>query len=77
MSHSQLETVFRQVFGDEDLAITDHTTANDIPGWDSVAHINLMFTIEQTFGIQFIANELAEAQDVGGLKQLISRKRAA
>jgi acyl carrier protein len=70
----QLVDVFRQVFDDETLVLTDEMTADDIGGWDSVAHINLMFSIEQAFGIQFNGNELAEMKNIGELKQLLASK---
>ena len=37
--HEKLEDVFRTVFVD-DLVLTDRTTAAEVAGWDSVAHIN-------------------------------------
>lgn len=70
----RLVDVFRQVFDDETLVLTDEMTADDIGGWDSVAHINLMFSIEQAFGIQFNGNELAEMKNIGELKQLLASK---
>ncbi|MDR4472568.1 MAG: acyl carrier protein [Nitrospira sp.] len=39
---------------------------------DSVAHINLMFGIEQAFGIRFKGNELADMKNIGELKQFLS-----
>ena len=72
--HEQLVDVFRQVFDDETLILTDETTADDIEGWDSVAHINLMFSIEQAFGVQFNGNELAELENIGELKQFLAGK---
>jgi acyl carrier protein len=75
--HERLEDVFRQVFGDESLVLRDATTAADIPGWDSLAHINLMFGLEQAFGVHFAGNELAEFRDVGALKRWLSRRKAA
>ncbi len=70
----RLEDVFRTVFNDDDVTLSDDTTAADIDGWDSVAHINLMMTIEQTFGIQFIGNELAELTNIGQLKHCLAKK---
>jgi acyl carrier protein len=70
--HKQLEELFREVFNDDGLILTDEMTANDIPGWDSVAHINLMFSIEQAFGVQFAANELAEFKSIGELKRFLA-----
>jgi len=72
--NDQLEELFREVFGDDDIVLTDETTAHDIAGWDSVAHINLMCSIEQRFGVQFTGNELAELQNIGALKQLLADK---
>ena len=67
----RLEEVFQEVFDDDDLVLTDETTANDIPAWDSVAHINLMFSIEQTFGVRFNGNELAQFKNIGELKAFL------
>jgi acyl carrier protein len=73
-THNQLEQVFREVFNDHALALQDTTTIRDIPGWDSLAHINLMFAIESMFGMRFIGNELAEIKDIGELKVLLSTR---
>jgi acyl carrier protein len=74
--HDQLEEVFRQVFDNENLTLVDEMTASDIEGWDSVAHINLMFGIEQAFGIRFKGNELAEMKNISELKQFLASKVA-
>lgn len=67
----RLEEVFQEVFDDEQLVLTDATTAQDISAWDSVAHINLMFSIEQAFGVHFSGNELAEFKNIGELKAFL------
>jgi acyl carrier protein len=72
--HERLVEVFRQVFDDDNLTLTDETTADDISEWDSVAHINLMFTIEQEFGVRFNGNELAELKNIGTLKTYLRDK---
>ncbi len=75
--HKRLEAIFQSVIDDE-LSLSDEMTAADIEGWDSVAHINLMFSIESEFGIQFPGNELAEFRNIGELKQfLLDRQEAA
>jgi acyl carrier protein len=63
----RLEDIFQSVLGDDAIALAPETTAADIPGWDSLAHINLMFSIEQAFGIQFIGNQFAEFRNLGEL----------
>ena len=71
--HHRLEQVFRDAFNDEALVLTDEMTSEDVPGWDSVAHINLMFAIELAFRMQFIGNELAEMKNIGELKTRLMR----
>ena len=69
----QLEEVFQEVFDDDALVLTDEMTARDIPAWDSVAHINLMFSIEQAFGVHFSGNELAQFKNIGELKAFLMK----
>jgi acyl carrier protein len=75
---SELQDVFRQVFGDDEIVIQDSTTAEDVDGWDSMMHINLIIALEKRFRVKFAAAEIAglksEGQNVGGLVQLLERK---
>ena len=72
--HQRLERVFKDTFSDESLALRDEMTSQDIPGWDSIHHINLMFAIESSFGMQFVGNELAELENIGELKALLAKR---
>ena len=69
--HDELEQLFRDVFGDDTIELTEETTARDIPQWDSLGHVNLMFAIEERFGVRFRGNELAEFANVGELKRFL------
>ena len=62
--------MFQDVFVDDALELSDSMTAEDVDGWDSLAHINLMFAIETEFGFQFSGNELAEMENIGAIKGL-------
>ncbi|MCC6239320.1 MAG: acyl carrier protein [Phycisphaerales bacterium] len=75
-THEQLQEVFQTVFADDSIELTPQTTAHDIAQWDSVAHINLMFSIEQAFGIQFAGNELAEFANIGELEKYLETRRS-
>ena len=72
--HDELERLFRDVFGNEGIVLTDETTAADVPEWDSLGHINLMFSIEEQFCVRFRGNELAEFADVGELERFLEAK---
>ena len=65
--HDELERLFRDVFGDEGIVLKNETTASDIAQWDSLGHVNLMFSIEESFHVQFEGNQLAEFANVGEL----------
>jgi hypothetical protein len=41
-----LVSIFRDVFDDDELTLGATTTADDIDGWDSLAHIRVSNTIE-------------------------------
>jgi acyl carrier protein len=75
--HQRLERVFKDTFNDESLALRDEMTSQDIPDWDSIHHINLMFAIESSFGMQFVGNELAELKNIGELKALLEKRSSA
>jgi acyl carrier protein len=70
-AHERLEEVFRTVFNDDSIEIHDGTTAKDIPGWDSVTHINLMLSIEQVFNQQFSSEQFSGFNDIGELKHFL------
>ena len=57
-TYAQLTDVFRDVFDDDALVIGPDTTADDVPGWDSQAHISLVVATEMRFGIRFRTAEL-------------------
>ncbi|NAZ85111.1 acyl carrier protein [Kineococcus indalonis] len=65
--------VFREVLGDEQLQLSGSTTAQDVPGWDSLAHINIMFSLESEFGVQFTDAQLTSFADVGELRGFLAR----
>lgn len=73
----QLQEIFRSVLGDDSIELDTDTRAADLPGWDSLAHINAMFGVEQAFGVQFLGDEFARVQTIGELEQLLSAKGAS
>lgn len=69
--HERLTKVFREVFDNPTLKIKDDYDASSIPGWDSLAHVNLIVSIEEEFGISFTTAEIASFSCVGDVKKLI------
>lgn len=74
---TRLTAVFRNVFGNETLSLSSATTAQDVDGWDSLMHINLIVAIEREFKIRFTTREITALRNVGDLIDLITRKPSA
>lgn len=74
---SKMVEVFRRVFDDEAIQLAEATTAQDIPGWDSLMHINLIIEIEEEFGLKFTVDDIVGLKNVGEMVAMVERKLAA
>ena len=72
-----LTQIFRMVFDDENLQIRPDMIANDVDGWDSLSHVNLIAAIEMQLNLRFTQKELLKQRNVGDLIADIDRKLAA
>jgi acyl carrier protein len=71
----QLNGIFRIVFDNDEIDVQPETTANDIDGWDSLSHVNLILAVEKGFGIRFTQKEVLTFKNVGDLMRSIESKR--
>ena len=69
-----LTDVFKQVFDNPDISLSPETTANDVEGWDSLSHINLIMAIELRFNITFTQKEVFGFKNVGDMANCIRGK---
>lgn len=72
--YEQLNEVFRDVFDDDSIELTPETTAADIKGWDSVAHVDLIVSIESRLKVRFKTSEVGNLHNVGQLVGAIEYK---
>lgn len=70
----RVNKVFRDIFDDESITVTDATTANDIEDWDSLEHINLIVAVEEEFGMKFKMGEVVEMKNVGEMADIIAER---
>ena len=68
---NKVQEVFRDVFDDENLVISDETTASDIEDWDSLTHITLISEIEDTFNYKFSMKDVLGLKNVGEMITLL------
>ena len=64
-----MESVFRVSEG----TIADNSTMADIPGWDSLTHLNLILEIEREFEVQLSGDDIAEMQSVATIAEILLR----
>jgi len=69
----RLTDVFRTTFGDESIVLHPEMTADDIAVWDSVSHIQLIFAVEEEFGIKLSMQDLEGLENVGALQAAVAR----
>ncbi|MCR5651560.1 MAG: acyl carrier protein [Lachnospiraceae bacterium] len=67
----QINEIFRDVFDDDTLVITDGTNSEDIEDWDSLEHINLVVAMEKRFNMKFNIKEVGQLKNVGEMADLI------
>ena len=72
----QLQPIFRDVLDQPKLTVTTDSSGQNVEGWDSLAHINLVSAIEHEFKIRFALGELQDLKNVGDMIELIRMKLA-
>lgn len=70
----QLAATLRTLFKDDSLVVTAATTAADVPGWDSLAHIRFILAVEKGFGVKFRTAEISSFDNLGDLAAIIAQK---
>jgi acyl carrier protein len=71
-----LTPIFRDVFDNDALVVSDGMTAADVPTWDSLSNINMIIAVEKAFGVKFSIKDVRNLKNVGELLELIKRKAA-
>jgi len=70
----RLEDVVRDQLDDETIALTRATRADEVEGWDSLAHVRIMIAVEEEFGVRFQTSEITSLKNVGGLVELVKAR---
>ena len=74
---AEVREIITDVLGQPDLKIDPGTTAEDVEGWDSFSHINIVVAIEAHFGIKIHTAEIEELRNVGELVDIVEKKLQA
>jgi acyl carrier protein len=75
MISEELKRVVLEALKLNDWDIRDETRASDVPGWDSLSHVNVILAVEQHFKVRFKSIEALKMKNVGDLQRLVDTKR--
>lgn len=70
----QLQDIFTDVLDNEDIQLTDASSADDIEEWDSINHIQLIVAVEKHFKVKFNNAEIQRWKKVGDMIVSIKAK---
>ena len=69
-----LTPIFRELFDDDSIVLSDKMTAADVDGWDSVEHFNLISEVESRFKMRFSMREVSGMKNVGELAEIVAAR---
>jgi len=75
MISERLKAVILRELDLDDFEIRNETTADTIPGWDSLRHAQIIGAVESEFGIRFSTLEVLRLKNIGELQALIDRQK--
>lgn len=76
MLDPRLATAIADSFGVTVDKITPDSSAEDLPGWDSVGHITLILNLEETFATRFSADEILTLTTAARIQEALIRLHA-
>ena len=71
-SLEQIRLILADVFDDDELTVTEETTADDVDGWDSFAQMQIIAGVEETFDIHFTIEEVVGFKSVGDMVRAVA-----
>ena len=70
----KISNVLVSILGHNNFETHDELTAKDVDGWDSLSHMIILTTIEETFDIKFKLRDLNKLKNMGSLVAVIQSK---
>jgi acyl carrier protein len=74
MISPELKKVILKELDLDDFNLQDETLAPEVPGWDSLNHVNIILAVEKSFNVKFKSYEVLRLKNVGDLQKLVDAK---
>ena len=71
---NKIKEIMATVFQVPVSEITEGTSNDTLPGWDSLQHLNLIVVLEETFGIEFSEEEMENLLSFANIREYIKMK---
>ena len=69
-----LQNIIREIFDEASIEVTMETTAEEVEGWDSLTHIQVITAIETHFGFKLKLAEVMRFENVGDICSCIETR---
>jgi acyl carrier protein len=74
MISERLKTTILKELKLDDFDIKDETQAMEVPGWDSLKHVDVILAIEKEYAVRFKGYEVIKCKNIGDLQRLVDSK---
>ena len=69
-----LISIFAETLDEDIIQLTEQTTAEDVEGWDSLSHVQIVVAVERKFKLRFTSREIQSWKNIGELIDSIISK---
>ncbi len=70
----QLETLLAAVLDVAPGTVTSGSAAGELAAWDSLAHLNVVAALEETYGLTFSMAEMGELRSVSAIRSFLGAR---
>ncbi len=74
---AQVSDIVDETVGLDGLVLEPSMSAADVDGWDSLTNVQILVSLEDTFGIRFRTGEIATIENIGQLVERIAARLAS
>ena len=75
MISERLKGVLLRTLNLQDYDFQPTTLASEVPGWDSLRHLDVIAAVEREFSVRFKSLEVIRLKNIGDLQRLVDSKQ--